>query len=59
MLREEFRDDSQITIDARWKDIEKLVEERKGSKPLYIEATPMDILTAFEDTIKELEREEA
>ena len=48
-----------MKIDTRWKDIESLVESRKSTKALYSEATPMDVLTAFEDTIKELEREDA
>lgn len=39
--------------------MEQLVEARKVTKTLYSEATAMDILTAFEDTIKELEREDA
>ena len=35
-----------------------LVEEKKSSKPLYDEATQMEILTAFEETIKDMERED-
>ena len=58
-LREEFRSENTITLETRWKDIDAIVESRKAVKPLYNEATPMEYLTAFEDTIKELEHENA
>ena len=58
-LREEFRSENTITLETRWKDIDAIVESRKAVKPLYNEATPMEYLTAFEDTMKELEHENA
>lgn len=36
-----------------------MIESKKASKPLYNEAAPIEYLTAFEDTIKELEHESA
>ena len=58
-MKEEFRAENTITLETRFKDIDELVESRKASKPLYNDSTPMEYLTAFEDTIKELEREDA
>ena len=58
-LKEEFRSDGTITLETRWKDVDAIIESRKATKPLYSEATPMDYLTAFEDTMKELEHEHA
>ena len=46
-------------MDTRWKDILALVEAKKAAKQLYSEASQMDILTAFEETVKDLEREDA
>lgn len=37
----------------------ELVDSQKASKSLYSEATEMDVLTAFEDTMKDLERDDA
>lgn len=37
----------------------ELVDSQKATKSLYSEATEMDVLTAFEDTMKDLERDDA
>ena len=58
-MKEEFRSENTITLDTRWKDIDGIIESRKATKSLYNESTPMEYLTAFEDTIKDLEREDA
>eukprot|EP00354_Favella_ehrenbergii_P011101 CAMPEP_0170477562 /NCGR_PEP_ID=MMETSP0123-20130129/18795_1 /TAXON_ID=182087 /ORGANISM="Favella ehrenbergii, Strain Fehren 1" /LENGTH=42 /DNA_ID= /DNA_START= /DNA_END= /DNA_ORIENTATION= len=36
-----------------------MVDAKKATKPAYSEVTQMEILTAFEETMKEMEREEA
>ena len=46
-------------METRFNDIMAVVEAKKASKSVYNEATQMDILTAFEETVKELEREDA
>ena len=57
-LKEEFKGTESIGLETRWKDVLTLVEEKKSSKPLYEEATQIEILTAFEETIKDMERED-
>jgi hypothetical protein len=36
-----------------------LVESKRHTKALYADLSPMDILTAFEDYIKDLEKNDA
>ena len=45
-------------METRWKDIMALVEAKKATKSVYNEASQMDILTAFEETVKDFERED-
>ena len=58
-MKEEFKADNTITLETRWKDVDAIVEARKAVKSLYNESTPMEYLTAFEDTMKELEHEQS
>ena len=58
-MRDDFRKNERITLETRGKDVLELIEEQKAEKPFYAEATQMDILTAFEDIMKDLERDDA
>jgi len=58
-LKEEFRNVEKVNLETRWKDIVALVEEKGAGKPIYSEASQMDLLTAFEDVMKEMERDDA
>ena len=57
-LKEEFKHDESINLETRWKTLEDMVESKRHSKALYAELSPMDILTAFEDYIKDLEKDD-
>lgn len=57
-MRDEFRNVENIGMETRWKDIMALVEAKKATKSVYNEASQMDILTAFEETVKDFERED-
>ena len=57
-MRDEFRNIENIGMETRWKDIMALVEAKKATKSVYNEASQMDILTAFEETVKDFERED-
>ena len=52
------KNDDKVGLETRWRDLEDLIEEKKPTMPLYAEVSQMEILTAFEDLIKELERED-
>ena len=57
-LIHEYEIDESAGIDTRWSEMVEIMEAKKHSVPVYAEAEPIDKLTAFEEYVKDLERED-
>ena len=44
-------------MDTKWSEVIEIIESKKNQIPVYAEAEQMEKLTAFEEYIKDLERE--
>ena len=50
--------DVNLNIDTKWQDIVEIIEAKKNQIQIYAEAESIEKLTAFEEFIKDLERDD-
>ena len=57
-LIHEYEIDEGVSIDTRWSDMVEVIEAKKSTIPVYAEADAIDKLAAFEEYVKDLERDD-